>query len=115
MQYHSNVMDWLLLMIAGLFEACFAFCLGKAKLATGATANLWMAGSFVTLTVSMYLLYKATQTLPIGTAYAVWTGIGAAGTVVAGIVFFKEPVDAWRLFFLITLIGSIAGLKFVSH
>ena len=62
----------------------------------------------------MYLLYKATQTLPLGTAYAVWTGIGAVGTALIGILFFKEPADFWRLFFMVTLIASIAGLKFVS-
>jgi quaternary ammonium compound-resistance protein SugE len=63
----------------------------------------------------MYLLYRATQTLPMGTAYAVWTGIGAVGTVLIGMFFFKEPADFWRLFFISTLIGSIVGLKFVSH
>jgi quaternary ammonium compound-resistance protein SugE len=60
------------------------------------------------------LLYKAIQQLPIGTAYAVWTGIGAVGTVIAGIIFFKEPAEFWRLFFIATLIASIVGLKFVS-
>lgn len=108
-------MNWILLIIAGIFEACFAFCLGKAKETSGTEASLWMAGFFVTLSASMYLLYRATLTLPIGTAYAVWTGIGAVGTVVLGILFFKESADFWRLFFLATLIGSIAGLKFVSH
>jgi quaternary ammonium compound-resistance protein SugE len=63
----------------------------------------------------MYLLYRATLTLPMGTAYAVWTGIGAVGTVIVGIIFFKEPADFWRLFFIFTLISSIVGLKFVSH
>ena len=63
----------------------------------------------------MLLLYKATQSLPMGTAYAVWTGIGAVGTAIVGIVFFKEPADFWRLFFIVTLITSIAGLKFVSQ
>jgi quaternary ammonium compound-resistance protein SugE len=63
----------------------------------------------------MYLLYKATQTLPMGTAYAVWTGIGAVGTVIIGILFFKEPAEFWRLFFITTLIASIVGLKFVSN
>jgi quaternary ammonium compound-resistance protein SugE len=59
-------------------------------------------------------LYKATQVLPIGTAYAVWTGIGAVGTVLVGIFIFKEPATFWRIFFLSTLIASIIGLKFVS-
>jgi len=107
-------MNWLLLIIAGLCEVGFATCLGKAKETTGQHAVWWMAGFFVFLSISMYLLYKATQTLPIGTAYAVWTGIGAVGTVLVGIAVFKEPTDFWRLFFLVTLVGSIIGLKIVS-
>ena len=62
----------------------------------------------------MVLLAKAVQTLPIGTAYAVWTGIGAAGTVIIGILYFKEPVTFARMFFLVALICSIMGLKFFS-
>ena len=108
-------MNWVLLIIAGLFEAGFAICLGKAKETTGAAAAFWLAGFFCCLLISMLLLYKAIQTLPVGTAYAVWTGIGAAGTVVAGIIIFKEPADFWRIFFIGTLIGSIVGLKAVSH
>ena len=108
-------MNWILLIIAGLFEVGFASCLGKAKESTGSSAIMWMAGFFVCLSISMYLLYKATQTLPIGTAYAVWTGIGAVGIVLVGILFFKEPSDFWRLFFITTLIASIIGLKFVSN
>jgi quaternary ammonium compound-resistance protein SugE len=108
-------MNWIILIIAGLFEMGFAACLGKAKETSGSTAGFWMAGFFVCLTISMYLLYKATQTLPIGTAYAVWTGIGAVGTVLLGIVVFNEPATFWRMFFITTLIGSIIGLKVVSH
>lgn len=63
----------------------------------------------------MLLLVKVTQKLPIGTAYAVWTGIGAVGTVLIGIFVFKEPATFWRLFFITTLIVSIVGLKIVSH
>lgn len=107
-------MNWIILIIAGLFEVGFAFCLGKAKEVSGSAASLWLLGFFVCLTISMLLLYKATQVLPIGTAYAVWTGVGAVGTVIAGIVFFKEPADFWRVFFICTLIASIVGLKFVS-
>lgn len=107
-------MNWLLLIIAGLFEVGFATCLGKARAATGTASVYWMIGFFVCLSISMLLLYKATQTLPIGTAYAVWTGIGAVGTVIMGILFFKEPADFWRLFFITTLIASIIGLKAVS-
>jgi len=108
-------MNWIILIIAGLFEVGFTTCLGKAKETTGIESTLWIIGFFVSLTLSMYLLYRATQTLPMGTAYAVWTGIGAVGTVIIGIIFFKEPVAFWRLFFIATLIGSIVGLKAVSH
>jgi quaternary ammonium compound-resistance protein SugE len=107
-------MNWILLVIAGLFEVGFATCLGKAKETSGMTSTLWMVGFFIALSISMTLLYKASQTLPIGTAYAVWTGIGAVGTVLVGIFVFKEPATFWRLFFLFTLIASIIGLKFVS-
>lgn len=107
-------MNWIILIIAGLFEVGFATCLAKAKETSGYTATLWFIGFFVCLSISMFLLYKATQTLPIGTAYAVWTGIGAVGTALMGILFFREPADFWRVFFIITLIASIAGLKAVS-
>jgi quaternary ammonium compound-resistance protein SugE len=110
-----KVMNWIMLIIAGLFEVGFATCLGKARETTGVAATMWFAGFFFCLSVSMYLLYKATQTLPIGTAYAVWTGIGAAGSVLTGIILFKEPATFWRLFFLTTLISSVIGLKAVSH
>lgn len=107
-------MNWFILIIAGLFETGFAACLGKAQKTNGTEAGYWYAGFFVCLVISMLLLMKATQTLPIGTAYAIWTGIGAVGTVLIGIFFFKEPADFWRVFFVITLIGSIVGLKAVS-
>lgn len=113
--YSANcIMNWILLIIAGLFEVGFATCLGKAKETSGTTSGLWMGGFFVCLSISMFLLYKATQTLPIGTAYAVWTGVGAVGTVLVGIFIFKEPATFWRIFFISTLIASIIGLKFVS-
>ncbi|MBL7858825.1 MAG: multidrug efflux SMR transporter [Cyclobacteriaceae bacterium] len=108
-------MNWIILIIAGLFEVAFAFCLGKAKETTGIEMYVWYTAFMVTLSFSMGLLIKATQTLPIGTAYAVWTGIGAVGTVLVGILVFKEPMTFLRLLFIITLIGSIIGLKAVSH
>ncbi|TCC96833.1 DMT family transporter [Pedobacter psychroterrae] len=108
-------MNWIILIIAGLFEVAFASCLGKAKEATGNDAYGWYAGFLIALVISMGLLIKATQTLPIGTAYAVWTGVGAVGTVLVGIFVFKDPATFWRIFFIITLIGSIIGLKAVSH
>ncbi|OFX83314.1 MAG: cation transporter [Bacteroidetes bacterium GWF2_33_16] len=108
-------MNWIILIIAGLFEVAFAFCLGKAKATAGNEMYLWYTGFLVALTLSMLLLIKATQTLPIGTAYAVWTGIGAVGTVLIGIFVFKEPTTFLRLLFLTTLIVSIVGLKVVSN
>ena len=108
-------MNWIILIIAGLFEVTFAFCLGKAKATSGITMYGWYAGFLIALIMSMLLLIKATQTLPIGTAYAVWTGIGAVGTVIVGILFFKELLSFWRLFFIVTLIGSIVGLKYLSN
>lgn len=108
-------MAWLVLIIAGLFEVGFATCLGKARESTGSAAMLWWTGFAVCLFISMYLLYRATLTLPVGTAYAVWTGVGAVGTAIMGMIFFKEPADFWRVFFIATLIGSVAGLKWASH
>ncbi len=75
---------------------------------------MWYLGFLFCLTISMVLLVKVSKELPIGTAYAVWTGIGAVGSVVVGIFVFKEPATFWRVFFLSTLILSIVGLKFVS-
>lgn len=108
-------MNWIMLVVGGIFEMGFAFCLGKMKETTGTTNTLWLIGFIISLSLSMYLLYRATQTLPIGTAYAVWTGIGAVGTVVLGIIFLKEPIEFWRVFFLCTLIASLVGLKIFSH
>ncbi|WP_299107939.1 multidrug efflux SMR transporter [uncultured Winogradskyella sp.] len=108
-------MNWILLIIAGLFEVGFAACLGKAKEATGTESTYWYISFLICLVISMSLLIKVTQQLPIGTAYAVWTGIGAVGTVLVGIFIFKEPATFLRLFFISTLIISIVGLKIVSH
>lgn len=111
-------MNWIILIVAGLFEVAFTTCLGKANQSSGSTFVLWLIGFFITMSLSMYLLYRATSgptALPLGTGYAVWTGIGAVGTVLMGIFFFKEPVTFWRIFFIFTLIGSVVGLKMVSH
>lgn len=104
-------MNWITLIAAGLFEAGFAFCLGKMKTVAGTAWYLWGAGFLVSLTLSMLLLAKAAQTLPIGTAYPVWTGIGAVGTVLLGILFLDEPLTVARIGFITLLIASIIGLK----
>lgn len=108
-------MSWIILIVAGCFESAFAFCLGKMNGLSGLEYYLWGAGFLVCLALSMLLLAKAVQNLPIGTAYPVWTGIGAVGTVVLGILFLHEPASFARLFFIATLIASIIGLKMVSH
>ena len=104
-------MAWLLLLLAGLFEVGFTTCL---KLSDNFRHAGWSAAFFVSITLSFLLLNRAIQSIPIGTAYAVWTGIGAVGTALVGIVFFREPADLARLFFIALLIGSIIGLKAVS-
>ena len=104
-------MAWLYLILGGLFEVGFTTCL---KLSNNFTKLSWSIGFFICITLSFVLLNKAVQVLPIGTAYAVWTVIGAAGSVIVGIYLFKEPSDFWRLFFLFLLIGSILGLKFAT-
>ena len=109
--YKFTFMNWIILVIAGLFEIGFTTCLSKAKETSGTASMLWLTGFVISLVLSMYLLYRATLTIPMGTAYAVWTGIGAVGTVIIGILFFKEPTHFWRIFFIVTLIGSIIGLK----
>ena len=106
-------MSWIILIIAGLFEVCFTFCLGKTKETVGSEFYLWGTGLVASILLSMYLLAKATQTLPLGTAYPVWTGIGAVGTVLVGVLFFNEPSTFGRLLFIVTLIISIIGLKVV--
>jgi quaternary ammonium compound-resistance protein SugE len=107
-------MNWIILILAGLCEASFAFCLGKAREVENGKAY-WYGGFLLFLAVSMLLLIKAVQSLPIGTAYAVWTGIGAVVTALLGIFYFNEPASFWRIFFIVTLIASIAGLKMVSE
>ena len=106
-------MNWIILIVAGLCECGFTFCLGKAKMAAGWEAVWWYAGFVIVSALSMYLLAKASKTIPIGTAYPAWTGIGAVGTVLIGILVFKEPATFWRMFFIVTLIASVVGLKMV--
>ncbi len=112
-------MNWILLIIAGLFETGFATCLGKAQETGGKESLFWWVGFAVCLFISMFLMYKAISVgnnpIPIGTAYAVWTGIGAVGGVLAGIFIFNEPATFWRMFFICTLIASVVGLKVVSN
>ncbi|OIV36640.1 hypothetical protein BIV57_15165 [Mangrovactinospora gilvigrisea] len=105
-------MAWIMLIVAGLFEVAWSTLM---KYSHGFT-RLWPSiGFVVTLVLSMGLLTAATKHLPLGTAYGVWVGVGAVGAAVLGIVLFKEPVTAARIFFICLLIASIIGLKATSH
>lgn len=109
-----TVMNWIILFTAGLFEVAMTFSLGKTRSAEGTTFVIWVAAFLLSAAISMGLLAKAIQTLPLGTSYAIWTGIGALGTVLVGIFVFGEPVTFLRLLFTLTLFGSIVGLKIVA-
>ena len=95
-------------------EVGFTFCLGKTKTAVGHSVVLWWCGFIAALALSMFLMAKAAEKLPLGTVYPVWTGIGAVGAVIVGILFFNEPATFWRVFFITTLILSIIGLKLLA-
>jgi quaternary ammonium compound-resistance protein SugE len=102
---------WVLLGLAGLLEVCWAVGL---KYTDGFT-KLWPSVFTITaLAGSMWLLAKAAQVIPIGTAYGVWVGIGAVGAAILGIVLFKEPAGAARIACLVLLVGSIIGLKLTA-
>ncbi|WP_091222545.1 DMT family transporter [Mucilaginibacter gossypiicola] len=101
-------MNWICLIFAGLLEIGFTTCL---KLSDNFSNLKWTLGFIVCIVFSFVLINKATQTIPLGTAYAVWTGIGAAGTVIVGAFFFSEPLSFIRMFFITTLIASVVGLK----
>jgi len=104
-------MQWLLLVIAGLLETCWALGLkysqGFSKLVPSVLTVMGMIASF-------YFLSLALRNLPLGTAYAIWTGIGTVGTVILGIILFKEPTDITRLIFVGFIVIGIIGLKLVS-
>jgi quaternary ammonium compound-resistance protein SugE len=104
-------MAWIYLILAGLFEVGFAATL---KLTQGFTKPLPTALFLACAVASFVLLARAARDLPMGTAYLVWTGIGAAGTALIGILLYHEPATALRLLFIATLIGSIIGLKLAT-
>lgn len=108
------MLNWLILILAGCMEVAFTFCLGKTKSASGHDLIWWWFGFLAALSLSMFLMAKAAERLPIGTVYPVWTGIGAVGAVIVGILFFNEPATFWRIFFITTLILSIIGLKILG-
>jgi len=104
-------MPWLILFVAGLFEVGWAVGL---KYTHGFTRFWPSVFTILAMAVSLFLLAQALRTLPIGTAYAIWTGIGAVGTAVLGIVLFSEPATAMRLGCIGLIVAGIVGLKFAS-
>ncbi len=104
-------MAWILLVVSGVLDVCWAI---SVKMADGYSRLTWSILSFVLLAAFIYALGRALQVLPIGTAYAVWTGIGAVGSIVVGIVIFREPVTFVRLFWIAVTLSGIVGLKLSS-
>ena len=104
-------MNWLILFIAGLFETMWAVGL---KYTEGFSRPLPTAFTLVAMAISFWLLSMAMRTLPVGTAYAVWTGIGAVGAVILGIVLFNEPVTLARIGCVGLIVAGLVGLKVVS-
>jgi quaternary ammonium compound-resistance protein SugE len=104
-------MAWFLLILGGLFEVGFTTCL---RFVDGFRNIAWTAAFLVSVTLSMGLLERAARTIPMGTAYAVWGGIGALGTVLVGIFFFNEPSTTVRLLLILAIVGCIAGLKMTA-
>lgn len=104
-------MTWLILFVAGLFEIAWAIGLKYSEGFTKLWPSVFTIAAMVT---SMGLLSFSVKSLPVGTAYAVWTGIGAVGTAILGIILFNESKDFIRLFFIFLIISGIIGLKFYS-
>ncbi len=104
-------MAWAWLILGGLFEVGFTTCL---RYADGFRNVPWTLGFLVSVTLSMALLELASRSIPMGTAYAVWTGIGALGTVVIGILWFGEAATPVRLLLILGAVACIAGLKLTS-
>lgn len=102
-------MAWVILVVAGLFEVAFVTTM---KLSEGFKVKKFTALTILSGALSFYMLSLALTEIAVGTGYAVWTGIGAAGSVVVGMVFFKESKQPAKLFFLTCIIAGVAGLKF---
>ncbi len=104
-------MAWFLLILGGLFEVGFTTCL---RFVDGFRNLPWTLGFLASVTLSMGLLERAARDIPMGTAYAIWGGIGAAGTVLVGILWFGEPVNSIRILLLLALIACIIGLRLTA-
>jgi len=104
-------MDWIYLVIAGLFECAWAIGL---KYTEGFTKLVPSIFTIVTMTISFWLLSASMKTIPIGTAYVVWTGIGAVGVAILGMILFDESRDILRILCLLLIVSGVVGLKILS-
>lgn len=104
-------MEWIYLILAGLLEVFWSTCL---KFSNGFSEIRFTVLTLVGMVLSFVFLSQATKVLPLGTSYAIWTGIGALGAVIVGIVLFREPFTARRIFFVAMLLVGIVGLKFTA-
>lgn len=104
-------MPWFYLVLGGLFEVGFTTSL---RFAEGFRNAPWTIAFLVSVAISMALLELAARSIPMGTAYAVWGGIGAVGTVLVGIVFFDEPATLIRILLILAIVAAIAGLRFFA-
>jgi quaternary ammonium compound-resistance protein SugE len=104
-------MAWTYLFIAALFEIVWAVSLKS----THGFTRLWPSVLTITaMVISLFFLALAVRTIPVGTGYAVWTGIGAVGTATLGIILFAEPLTAWRVVCLLLIVSGVIGLKFTA-
>lgn len=106
-------MAWIYLLLAGLCE--IGWPLGFKLASGGDNKILWIIFSIISMTASGALLFVAQKTIPMGTAYAVWTGVGAAGAFIVGILFFKDPSTFARMLSMILIVAGIVGLKLSAH
>jgi Membrane transporters of cations and cationic drugs len=104
-------MEWIYLVVAGIFEVGWATGL---KYSNGFTRIVPSVLTIVGIFTSFYFLSLSLKNLPLGNAYAIWTGIGTVGTVVLGVILFKEPIDIMRIICITFIVGGIIGLKLIS-
>jgi len=107
----TPLLGWVFLITSGIIDVAWAASMKKAN---GFSHLGWSAVSLVLLAAFVVLLTKALQVLPVGNAYAVWTGLGAAGAVLTGMIFFGEPVSSVRLFFIVVIVAGIVGLNLTT-
>lgn len=112
-QKDGAIMDWIYLILAGLCE--IGWPLGFKLATSGSHKILWIIVSITSMAISGALLFLAQRTIPMGTAYAIWTGIGAAGAFMVGIMFFKDPASTARICSVFLILAGVIGLKLSAN